>query len=237
LVEGALTGDAEARDEAAGALSRVVKALADEPIEESLQLLRFHLPDLVAGLVNPDPFLQGQLISITRRIRPDPPTVDRLLGLLSETPPADRVLVVVALGLCEDGAWTERVERALVDQLPHAHCRDAAAEALYAAAWQDRVALQETLHALASIAIRGAGFACDHAALALGLLLAGDQGTLAARLLEDVLASGPESVRVKVAEVLGWRMSERGRALLDRCLADPSPRVRAAAEASLARRR
>jgi hypothetical protein len=234
LIEGVVTGVAKERERAVGALARVVKALEDEPVEESLQLLIARLPDLAAGLT--DPTIEGEIISVMRRVRPDRATVDRLLALLRETLPERRVLVVAALGLCANEAWTEHVERAVVEQLGHAPCRDAAADALYGAAWQNRLALPETLHGLAKVAIGGVWPARDHAALSLGLLLTGEHARLAVRLLDEVLASGSEGARVKVAEVCGWRKTAHGDALLDRCLADPSALVRAAAEASAARR-
>jgi hypothetical protein len=236
LLEGALRGDLDAREAAAGALSRVVKALAEEPVAESLQLIAARLPELADGLVPQESFISGQVISVMRRVRPDARTVDRLVALLDQTPPAGRALVIVALGLCSSDAWTEHVECAIVAQLAHAPCAAHAVEALYGAAWQNRIALPDTLHALAKVAIGGTWPGRNQAALSLGLLLSGEHAPLAARLLEDVLASAPEAVRVKVVEVLGWRASELGPALLGRCLADESAVVRAAAQASVVRR-
>ena len=113
LVAGALSADPAAREAAAGALSRVVKALDDDPIDESIRAVACRLPELVRGSIDPDPFYSGQMISIVRRIAPDAPTVDALLSLLAERPHEDRELLVAALGLCVDGAWSERVEAAI----------------------------------------------------------------------------------------------------------------------------
>jgi hypothetical protein len=235
LIEGVVTGSRAGREVAAQALAWVVKALEDEPMEASLRLLVARLPDLAPGLT--DSAIDGQIISVMRRVRPDRATVVRLLTLLRETLPEQRVLVVAALGLCTNEAWSLEVERAVVSELDHAPCCDAAADVLYSAAWQNRVASPETVEALANVAFEKAWPARDHAALSLGLLLATEHAPLAARLLDDVLAAASEGARVKVAEALGWRSTEHGARLLDRCLADPSPLVRAAAEVSVARRR
>ena len=54
LIDGALLSDPDARAAAAGALSSVVKALEDDPVEESMRLLAQRMPELVRGLADPD---------------------------------------------------------------------------------------------------------------------------------------------------------------------------------------
>ena len=57
------------------------------PIDDSIRAMACRLPELVRGLIDPDPFYSGQMISIVRRIAPDAPTVDALLSLLVERRP------------------------------------------------------------------------------------------------------------------------------------------------------
>src|SRR4029079_11434999 len=90
----------------------------DDVEEESWQLLQRRMPELVPGLADPDIFYSGQMISIARRVPTDARTVDALLALIAATPSSEnRVLPVCALGMCEDAAWSDRVEAALASPL------------------------------------------------------------------------------------------------------------------------
>jgi hypothetical protein len=190
LVAGALSADPATREAAAGALSRVVKALDDEPIDESIRAVARRLPELVRGLTDPDPFHSGQMISIVRRIAPDAATVEALLALLVATPPEDRELLVAALGLCEDAAWSARVESAVAACLDEPHTRDAAAYVFYSRA--PIIHRRRTVRALASAAIAAATAASGHAIGALCRLLGGEHDSPAAAALHEVASARPD---------------------------------------------
>lgn len=201
LVAGALSPDPATREAAAGALSRVVKALDDDPIDDSIRAVACRLPELVRGLIDPDPFYSGQMISIVRRIAPDAPTVDALLSLLVERPPEDRELLVAALGLCVDEAWSERVEAAVAACLDDPHTRDAAAYVFYSRAPVVRRA--GTVRSLGAAAIAASAGASEHAIGALCRLLGGDRDALATAELIDVGKARPD-LRTAIAKVRGW---------------------------------
>lgn len=235
LISGSITGDIEARNTAAGALSRVVKALEDEPIDDSHNLLQARLPELLPGLVHPDSFLQGQTISILRRIRPDLPAVTALLALRLATPPEERALVTEALGLTSPEAWSESGEQAIAEELGNPASQFAAAHALYSAGIRRVFRRAETLAALAQVAVSSDALVADQAIFALTSFLPSAGAMPVKQLLLRVAQEAPERVRIKVAESLGWWPCEAGRTLLGHCLADPSPQVQAAAQAALVR--
>jgi hypothetical protein len=198
LVAGALSADAAAREAAAGALSRVVKALDDDPIDESMHAVERRLPELVRGLIDPDPFYSGQMISIVRRVAPDARTVEALLALLVETPPEDSELLVAALGLCADAAWSERVEAAVATCLDEPHTRDAAAYVFYSRA--PIVRRSATVRSLGAAAIAASAHASQHAIGALCRLLGSERDALATAELEDVGKARPD-LQAAIAKV------------------------------------
>jgi hypothetical protein len=200
LVAGALSADPAAREAAAGALSRVVKALDDEPVDDSIHAVARRLPELVRGLVDRDPFYSGQMISIVRRIAPDARTVEALLDLLVETPPEDSELLVAALGLCADAAWSERVEAAVAACLDEPHTRDAAAYVFYSRA--PIVRRSATVRSLGAAAIAASANASEHAIGALCRLLGGDRDALATAELADVGKARPD-LRDAITKVRG----------------------------------
>lgn len=190
LVAGALSADVAVREAAAGALSRVVKALDDDPVDESINAVADRLPELVRGLVDPDPFYSGQMISIVRRVAPDVRTVAALVDLLVETPPENSELLVAALGLCVDAAWSERVEAALAACLAEPHTRDAAAYVFYSRAPVLRRAC--TVRSLGAAAIAASANASEHAIGALCRLLGGELDALATAELDDIGRARPD---------------------------------------------
>ena len=201
LIEGALSTDAATREAAAGALASVVKALDDDPIADSIDAIKRRLPELVGGLIDPDPFYSGQMISIVRRITPDVATVDALLALLATTPPEDSVLAVVALGLCEDAAWSERVEAELAGCLDEAHTRDAAAYAFYSRA--PAVRRPGTVRSLGAAAIAASANASEHAIGALCRLLGGESDALATAELADIAKARPD-LKHALMKIRSW---------------------------------
>lgn len=237
LLNGVKSSEPHVRHAAALALSRVVKALEDEPVEASVQLLSRALPELMPLLLDPD--VDGQIISITRRIAPDAATVAALLQLLPTTPLEHRSLLLEALTLCDDDAWSSAVEQALVVHLA-AQPGEADADCTYSAACGLRVRtpqLQraESLHALARAALEGEPMTARQAVNALGTVPAnGPLAPLAESLLEALLDTGGEPLRAHLAEVLGWGTATPAKLrLLQRCAEDPSEAVRSAAVRSL----
>jgi hypothetical protein len=193
LLEAALDAetDEEERDAAAGALSRVVKALEIDSVDESERLIVARLPELAAGLLNPNPYYNGQMISILRRFRPDAPTVDALLGLLATDRSDERANLVVALGTCDRAAWSDAVESALARALEDPVCADAAGSALYDC--KQSIRMPETIPALAAAA------ACMsegvHRARTLGALAGLGRSPLAgaaAAALDALVAARPD---------------------------------------------
>jgi len=205
LIDGALAPDPETREAAAGALSWVVKALADDDVEEeSWQLLQRRMPELVPGLADPDIFYSGQMISIARRVPIDARTVDALLALIAATPSSEnRVLPVCALGMCEDAAWSDRVEAALASHLADPVTFGAAVDAFYGR--ERRVGRAETADALAKGALTARFPATTRAIGALCGLLKTDFARLAETALTDLAAARPE-LRDEIAEVRRWRL-------------------------------
>lgn len=191
LIDGALQSDPETRDAAARALAWVVKALEDDPVDESMALLARRLPELVRGLADRDPFYNGQMISIARRVPIDARTVDALLDLIASTPSSDdRVLPVCALAMCDDGAWTDRVEVALAGYLADPVTFGAAVEAFYCR--ERRIRRSETAQAL-SRGVLTARFPNTRRAIGtLCGLLQTDFAALAEAALHDLAAARPE---------------------------------------------
>lgn len=142
------TAHTDERDAAAGALCWVVKALESDPVEASARLIVERLPDLAGGLLDPDPYYQGQMISILRRFCPDARTAAHIIALLAEAHAPERELLVVALGLVDPGEWSEDVEATLACALADPVCAAAAARALYNHA--TRISRSETVGALAA---------------------------------------------------------------------------------------
>ena len=203
LIDGALLSDPDARAAAAGALSSVVKALEDDPVEESMRLLAQRMPELVRGLADPDIFYSGQIISIARRVPIDARTVDALLALITATPSSEsRILLVCALAMCEDAAWSDRIEAALASHLADPVTFGAAVDAFYAR--EHRIRRAETAHALARGALTARFPATTRAIGALCGLLKTDFARLAETALGDLATARPE-LRDEIADVRRWR--------------------------------
>lgn len=154
LLEAALDAetDEEERDAAAGALNRVVKVLEIDSVDESERLIVARLSELAAGLLDPNSYYSGQIISILRRFQPDARTVDALLELLATDRSEERANLVAAFGTCGQAAWSNAVESALARALEDPVCADAAASALYDR--KQSIRMPETISALAAAAAR-----------------------------------------------------------------------------------
>ena len=198
LVDGALSAEPAERDVAVAALCRVVKALEDDPIDESLQLVAARLPELVRGLVDPQTYYSAQVISIARRVPVEAPTVEALLQLIEATPSAeDRVLLVYVAGMCPDSAWSHRLEATLAASLAEPATFGSALEAFYFREY--RVRHPETARALAKGALTAVFPATARAIRALLRLLQSDFSLLAETALTDLAAARPE-LRQDIAE-------------------------------------
>jgi len=200
LIDGALAPDPETREAAAGALSRVVKALEDDDVEEeSWQLLQRRMPELVPGLADPGIFYSGQMISIARRVPIDTRSVDALLDLIAATPPSSeaRVLPVSALGHCEDSAWSDRVEVALAGCLADPMTFGAAVDGFYFR--ERRIRRVETVQALAQGVLTSRFPDTTRAIGTLCGLLHTNFARLAETALGDLAAARPE-LRDEIAE-------------------------------------
>ena len=100
-----------------------------------------------------------------------------------------RELLVAALGLCADAAWSERVEAAVAACLDEPHTRDAAAYVFYSRA--PVVRRTGTVRSLGAAAIASSANASEHAIGALCRLLGGERDALAAAELADVGKARP----------------------------------------------
>jgi len=202
LVDGALQADPSTRDAAAGALSGVVKALDDDPIEESVRIVARRMPELVRGLADPDPSYSGQMISIARRIPIDAATVEALLALIDTTPAAeDRVLPVSALGICADDVWSDRIESTLASCLGDPVTFGAAVDGFYGR--EHRFRRPETVRAIGSGVIQARHLDTTRAIATLWSLLRSDFAALATAMLEQLAAARPE-LRAEIAEIRRW---------------------------------
>jgi hypothetical protein len=169
----------------------LVKVLEIDVDDESKRLVVARLPELAAGLLDPNPYYSGQMISILRRFRPDAPTVDALLGLLATDRSEERALLVVALGTCDQAAWSNAVESALARALEDPVCADAAGSALYDR--KESIRMPETIPALAAAAARMfEGFHRLRALGALAGLVRSPLGSAAAAALDALAAERPD---------------------------------------------
>jgi HEAT repeat protein len=166
-----------------------------------------------------------------RRIRPTAQTVERLLDVFDRVAVRDRNGVIEALGNCEASAWSPRVERLLVACTGDPEHNNVV-HAVEALCFKAR--LPETVDALVSL-LKGGSPILDTVLRTLGILLSGSLGPRVAQRLEEIRTSAPEDVRLAISTRLGEWPADLAPPLLAPYAADPSPAVRAAAEASLAR--
>lgn len=213
LLDGAVSPNPAARSRGRYALARVVKALegGDPEHAGAVQRIADRLPELAEGLADPDDHVRGCTISILRRIPATAPTVERLLTVFDWVPPEARHNVIEALGGCEVDAWNDRVERLL-----HACAGDDLHNNAFHAVEKlgnRRTRLPETVDLLASLA-RDASPLQDVAIRSLCWLLYGSLGPLAARRIEEILASATEDVRRRITQQIGYVNAPLAAALL-----------------------
>jgi len=198
LIAGALSAAPDEREAAAGALSSVVKALEDDPVDESLRIVARRMPELVRGLADPDPYYSGQLISIARRIPIDLAATGALLNLIAATPAAEnRVLPISALGKCQDAAWSDRVEQTLAAALGNRVTFGAAVDGLYYR--EHRIRNTETVRALGEGALKAAFPATGPAIATLFRLLLHSRFAVIARTALEKLAAVRPELRDEIA--------------------------------------
>ncbi len=234
LLAGLRDADDERRLDALRALMRVVKALAEDPVEASQRLIREDLASIVDLLLETNAEASGCAISILRRIESTETAVNRLLEHLEAPPEGSASLLIEALGAHPHRAFPAPVEELLCRYLLVPEAARAAGYALYCGYAQ--ICLPTTLDALRRASAPDAlAWGRYYALLTLCCLLSSDaHGATASRHLEAILGDASESSRREVSAALGWATTA-GLPLLRRLSEDPAPSVRLAVAESLVR--
>jgi len=226
--------DDERRLDSLRALTRVVKALADDPVEESLARVRAELPAIVDLLLDRDAEASGCAISILRRIESTDATAERLLEHLAEPPEHAVALLLEALGLHPFAAFPEPVEQTLCRFLSAPQGARAAGYALYCSF--SMIRLRATVDALRlAAAPDGIAWGRYYSQLTLCCLTSLEEhAAIATQHLDAILDDASAKSRREIGGALGWA-TPRGLPLLGRLAADPDPSVRLAVAESLVR--
>jgi len=234
LLAGLGEADDERRLGSVRGLTKVVKALEDDPVEESLARVRAELPALVDLLLDRDAEASGCAISILRRIEPTDAAAERLLKHLAGPPEHATALLLEALGLHSSAAFPEPIEQTLCRFLSAPQGARAAAYALYCSF--SMIRRSSTVDALRlAAAPDGIAWGRYYSLLTLCCLTSLEEhAAIANEHLDAILDDASAESRQQIAAALGWA-TRRGLPLLHRLAADPEPSVRLAVAESLVR--